>query len=372
MTIQRLVNAITSGQFDAKFRELYGSSERMIMKQRARYISAAEHFSRTYPECDDVKLFSSPAIINIGGDTYHHGGSALAAAVTCDIIAISGANEDKMIRIESSDFPCLEISLDGTFTDEDEKNKYSELIEKNNLTNGFNAYISSDIPSDHGFSADDVLWELIKAIVNNYNDDILTTEEFLTAELNDSSESHTNAAYCDFSSLGYSMCITAVSGGNSRKSGDNDEMLRGMEEAAEYFGRKLLCDVDEDEFYKELPKMRKNCSDTAVLSAIRFFEEERIASEEAKALEIGDTEEFFRLLNQSGRYSVSQEAAVALAVSERFLGGSGAVRVCANESIQAFVPSYIAADYTAEMNSIFGEKSCHISGVRSIFPCCIK
>ncbi len=208
--------------------------------------------------------------------------------------------------------------------------------------------------------------------INNYNDDILTTEEFLTAELNDSSESHTNAAYCDFSSLGYSMCITAVSGGNSRKSGDNDEMLRGMEEAAEYFGRKLICDVDEDEFYKELPKMRKNCSDTAVLSAIRFFEEERIASEEAKALEIGDTEEFFRLLNQSGRYSVSQEAAVALAVSERFLGGSGAVRVCANESIQAFVPSYIAADYTAEMNSIFGEKSCHISGVRSIFPCCIK
>lgn len=380
MIIQKFVNAVTSGQFDDKFRELYGNSEREIMRQRARYISAVENFSRTYPECNDIRIFSSPAGINIGGDTYHHGGFMLAAAVTCDIIAISGVNEDKTIRVDSHDFPCFEIALDGSFNSSDEKNKYSELIGKSNLKNGFNAYISTDIPSNHGFSSDTVLQKLIEFIVNSYNNAVIidgtnncggnffASGGFVSAESDGDPEPHINVVDCDFSSLGYSMCITNF-GGNPRNSECRDDMTQRMEEAAKYFGKTLLCDVDEEEFYMELSEMRKKCSDLAVLSAISFFEEERLAAEEAKALEIGNTEEFFRLFGQSGKYDPNRSVSAAISVSRRFLGESGAARVLENEMVQAFVPSYLAADYAAEMDSVFGEKSCYISGVRSIFSC---
>ena len=46
MNISELVNAISNGALDERFRELYGSSERTLLRQRVRYLSAAENFSR--------------------------------------------------------------------------------------------------------------------------------------------------------------------------------------------------------------------------------------------------------------------------------------------------------------------------------------
>ena len=110
-------------------------------------------------------------------------------------------------------------------------------------------------------------------------------------------------------------------------------------------------------------------------------ENERAALE-AQALRNGDTEEFFELVNASGASSAqllqnlyspkspfSQPIPLALAVSRRFLGGSGAVRVHGGGfagTIQAFVPVYTAKDYIREMERIFGAGCCSMLNIR---PC---
>ncbi len=393
MTIQQLVNAVTGGAFDSKFRELYGNSEREIMKQRARYINAAEHFSRAYPECDDIRIFSSPVCVNIGEEgTYRQGGCVISAAATIDIIAVTGANEDGVIRIDSPNFPCCEINIDGGFTNEAKKSPYVEIVRgviaafvgKNFSSYGINAYISSDIPIDTGFSAAAAFENLMGIIINNYyNNGEVSAEKIAMSSPNvnvdmivgavgglvsaefDGNAPIIKAIDYDFSSLGYSVCITVAGSDDSENLDDIDEMTRGMKEAAKYFGKSLLHDIDEDEFYDELPKMRKCCSDAAILSAIRFFEENRRAADAVKALGIGDTEEFFRLVDQSGKYTANQEAAAVVAVSRRFLGESGAVHVCGGRIVQVFVPSYIAVEYTEKMNSFLGEERCRILGIRS-------
>ena len=56
-------------------------------------------------------------------------------------------------------------------------------------------------------------------------------------------------------------------------------------------------------------------------------------------------------------------------LSRRFLGESGAVRVHGGGfagTIQAFVPTYLAADYAAEMERVFGEGSCYVLTVRPV------
>ena len=60
MNVSELVNAISNGALDERFRELYGSSERTLLRQRARYLSATENFSRLYPERGEIHVFSAP------------------------------------------------------------------------------------------------------------------------------------------------------------------------------------------------------------------------------------------------------------------------------------------------------------------------
>ena len=76
MTIYELSSGISSGVFDDQLRMLYGTNERNILRNRARYLSAAENFSRLYPECSDINVFSVGGRAEIGGNhtDHQHGG----------------------------------------------------------------------------------------------------------------------------------------------------------------------------------------------------------------------------------------------------------------------------------------------------------
>jgi len=102
MTIYDLINGISSGEFDHQLKAMYGSSERNIMKNRARYLSAAENFSRLYPESVEIKVFSAGGAVEIGGGfTKRQGGRVLAAAVDADVIAIAAHNGMNKINFRS-------------------------------------------------------------------------------------------------------------------------------------------------------------------------------------------------------------------------------------------------------------------------------
>ena len=64
-----------------------------------------------------------------------------------------------------------------------------------------------------------------------------------------------------------------------------------------------------------------------------------------------------------------QAIPLAIMLSRRILQGSGAVRVHGGGfagTIQAFVPTYLAPRYAAELDRIFGEGSCHILSIRPV------
>ena len=67
-------------------------------------------------------------------------------------------------------------------------------------------------------------------------------------------------------------------------------------------------------------------------------------------------------------YVEHQDVAVTLALCEKYLQGRGAYRVHGGGfagTVQAYVPLDMLDAFKAEMQSVFGEKSCYVLSVRS-------
>src|SRR5699024_11159719 len=125
-----------------------------------------------------------------------------------------------------------------------------------------------------------------------------------------------------------------------------------MKAVAAFFGKEVLHEVAEEEVFRNIPALRKEVGDRAVLRALHFYADDKRVAQEADALERGDFDAFLALVKESGRSSwmylqniapagaVREQAmAVALAAAERALDGRGAFRVYGGGfagTIQAF------------------------------------
>lgn len=421
MVINEFINRISSGAFDEQFRMLYGSSEKVMLKQKARYLSAAENFSRLYPECGDIGVFSAPGRTEIGGNhTDHQNGCVIAAAVDIDVIAIVSFHDEGVIRIKSEGFPKDEISLDDLSVHDEEKGTSasiirgiaSKFIQSGIKIGGFDAYTTSEVISGSGLSSSAAFEVLIGTIIDRYYNNgrmgaveiakigqyaenvyfgkasglmdqmVSSVGGFVFIDFKNSTEPYIVPIRYDFESSGYCICITDTKGDHSELSGEYSSVAAEMKHVAVELGGKVLSDVEEEMFYEKLPELRKLCNDREILRAAHFFDENKRAGLEKEALECGNTEEFFSLVNESGDSSANllqnlfvpqkpefQEIPIAIMLSKRALNGCGAVRVHGGGfagTIQAFVPVYMAEAYSAEMNRIFGEKSCIILNIRPV------
>lgn len=421
MTIQELAAAVSDGRLDERFRQLYGNSERELLRQRARYLNAAEHFSRLYPECDDIHVFSAPGRTEIGGNhTDHQHGRVLAAAVNLDVIAIVQFHDEGVIRILSEGHKPNEVKLDELSPIEAEVGTSNSIIrgiaakftEMGVEIGGFDAYTTSDVKSGSGLSSSAAFENLVGTMIDLYYNNgkagavgiakigqyaenryfgkasglmdqmVSSVGGFVAIDFADPSAPVIRPVSFDFSGAGYSLCITDTKGSHSDLTDDYIAVPAEMKAVARELGAEVLRDVDEEEFFARIPELREKCSDRAVLRAAHFFAENERAALEAEALENGDLEEFFRLVNESGQSSaellqnlysaarpLAQEIPLAIMLSKRFLGGSGAARVHGGGfagTIQAFVPSYLAEDYAAELNRVYGAGSCKVLSIRPV------
>lgn len=186
----------------------------------------------------------------------------------------------------------------------------------------------------------------------------------------------------DFEASGYCLYVTDTKGSHANLTDDYVAVRSEMESIAAQFGKAILRDVNENEFYSAIPKLREKCSDRAVMRAAHFFAENRRAVLEANALSEGNMNYFLELVRQSGEssanllqnlYSCSQptEQAISIGImlSKSILGRNGAVRVHGGGfagTIQAFVPAEKVNEYSQEMNRIFGDGSCYILRIRPV------
>lgn len=420
MTIYDLISKINSGGLDETFAKLYGPDSQTILKQRIRYLSAAENFSKLYPESNDVQIFSAPGRTEIGGNhTDHQNGCVLAAAINLDIIAVVAFNEEEIIRFSSAECRNLSFRADKLMSRKYKPGTARSLVHgvcarahvEGAEVIGMNIYADSVLPSGSGLSSSAALEMLIVSIINSRFDNNDSYNELL-AKIGQAAEQYYFGKECglmdqlviltggavfidfissydipmekiefDLSRAGYSICITDTRSSHADLTDEYSSVAKEMQHVAAELKGKVLRDVSEEEFYKKLPKLRKKCTDRELLRAMHFFSENERAVLEAQALRNGNTEEFFELVNASGDSSAQllqnlypadspdkQPLTLAIALSRRILGGSGAVRVHGGGfagTIQAFVPAYMVSEYISGMEKVFGKGSCHVVNVRS-------
>ncbi|MCI8395674.1 MAG: galactokinase, partial [Acutalibacter sp.] len=186
----------------------------------------------------------------------------------------------------------------------------------------------------------------------------------------------------DLAAYGYALCVVDTGGNHADLTDEYAAIPAEMKKAAAFFGREFLRDVDEKEFYQNIKALRAAAGDRAVLRAMHFFDDDRLAAAEAKALEQGDFEGFLRMVRDSGRSSLmrlqnvfassapaEQGITLALAVAESLLQGRGACRVHGGGfagTMQAYVPLDLLDAYREGMEKVFGEGACHVLSVRDV------
>ncbi len=411
MTIYEIINKISNGGMDGHFSQIYGEFDSELLRQRARYLNCAENFSRLYPLREDIRIFSVPARVEIGGNhTDHQHGNVIAATVTLDILGFVAYHDEGVVRIFSEGLESVEINLSDL---SDIAVKYSgygaltagvisEFAESGIICGGCDAYITSDIPVGIGLSSSAAFEILIGSIINNLADKKMTEIEI--AKIGQIAERKYMDKKCglmdqlicatggiaafdfknpqepvihridfDFSLSGYSVCIVDVGESHVKSSGDYDEIVTDMQSVANAMGVEYLGEADEDEFFENIAKIRKKCCDRAINRAIHFFDENKRVLLEIEAFESGRIHEFLELVNSSGDSSAmllqnmfppekreKQGITLALSISRKYLNGSGAVRIHGGGfggSVIAFVPDYMVNGYIKTLDNIFGQGS---------------
>ena len=184
----------------------------------------------------------------------------------------------------------------------------------------------------------------------------------------------------DFSSCGHALCIVD-SGADHADLTDEYAAIPGeIKTVAACFGKDVLTQIEEKEFFAAIPALREKCGDRAVLRAVHFYQENARVPKQVAALERGDFDTFLKLVKESGYssymylqnvipagYKAHQDVALALAMCEHFLAGKGAYRVHGGGfagTVQAFVPFEILDAFCAGIDGVLGEGACHVLSIR--------
>ncbi len=421
MNIDTAVQSISNGTYDEKLRLLYPSYDSDPQKYKDRICSLLNIYRETFPEPEDIHLFSAPGRIEVGGNhTDHQHGNVLAAAIDRDMIAAAALNGTDVIRVFSVGFGGLEISLDDLEPHEDEKETTASLVRGVTAeikkagydVQGFNVCITSDVPGGSGISSSAAFEVLIGEVLNGLfcgNKETPVTlakigqiaEQqyfgkpsglmdqtasavggFVAIDFKDTKNPVIRAVSSDQLRSKYAIFVIDTGSAHADLSNVYAGIPYEMRGVAAYFGKEVLREVDEDEFHAAIGKVRKTSGDRAVLRALHFYEENRRAAEQAAVLEKGDLDAFLELVKASGNSSFihlqnviisgqteHQDVAYSLAVAEHALKGRGAVRVHGGGfagTILAFVPNEDIERFKAEVEAQLFPGACTLMSIRPI------
>ena len=428
-TCSQLLTALRSGTHDQALAALYAldGDPRRLEDARGRSIHTAGAFTEHFgANAAGAALFSGPGRTEIGGNhTDHQHGRVLCGSVDLDMLACAAPNGLDVARIVSEGYPALEIDLDDLTPKQEEKNTSAALVrgvaaniaELGYKLSGFDAYATSTVLSGSGLSSSAAYETLIGNIFNHFccgdKLDAVTIAKIgqyaenvyfgkpcglmdqmgssvggaVFIDFNDPTDPVVEKVDYDFSKSGYALCIVDTGSSHGDLTDDYAAVTREMGAVAAHFGKSVLRDVDLTDFRAAIPALRQECGDRAVLRAIHFYDDDRLAVREAAALKNGDFDLFLDTVNQSGLSSAlhlqntwstadpkQQAIPMALAVGAELLGGTGAIRVHGGGfagTIQAFVPSEKLDQFKAGMEALLGEGKCHILRIRPEGGCVV-
>ena len=406
-------------RLEAALTDLYGAEH--TPEQALRYRGLLENLERTFGPAPEAAVFSAPGRTEIGGNhTDHQHGRVLAGSVNLDVIAAVAPNGDNVIRIQSEGFPMDEVDLSDLEPKEEEKNTSAAIIRgiaawfarRGCKLEGFNAYTTSNVLKGSGLSSSAAFEVLVGNIINSlfYEDkcDAVTLAQIgqyaenvyfgkpsglldqmassvggmVTIDFADNTNPVVERVEYDFASAGHALCIVDSGADHADLTDEYAAVTRELKEVCAHFGKNVLREVPEADFYAALPLLRRKAGDRGVLRAIHVYEDNRRVKEQVEALRAGDFDKFLSLIRESGLSSWRmlqnvvpagathhQEVALALTLCEKLLNGRGACRVHGGGfagTIQAFVPMDMLVPFRKEMERVLGDGSCHVLSIRPV------
>ena len=365
------------------------------------------------------RYFSAPGRTEIGGNhTDHQRGRVLAAAVNLDTNAAVRVNGSNLIRIQSKGYPMCQVDIRELTPVDAEINSTPALVrgvaarfaQLGCEVKGFDAYCESTVLPGSGLSSSAAYEVLIGTIINHlffdgkvsqpevamigqYAENVFfgkpcglmdqmasAVGNLVNIDFFDKENPVIHPVSFDFASCGHALCIID-SGADHADLTDEYAAIPGeIKAVAAHFGKEVLTQIPESDFYAAIPELRKACGDRAVMRCIHFYQENERVPKQVAALESGDFDTFLRLIKESGYsswmylqnvipagYKLHQDVAVSLALCEHYLQGKGAFRVHGGGfagTVQAFVPFEILDSFRAGMDAALGEGACHVLSIR--------
>ena len=418
--VQELKAQLMSGAYDDRLRRVYVTDD-AVQEQRARYAALAETFASLYNADRDVRLFSAPGRTEVGGNhTDHNHGRVLAAGINLDAAAAAAKNDENIVRVKSAGYDMDVVDLSDLSVHKNERGHSPALVRgmcrgflnHGYKIGGFDAATVSQVLSGSGLSSSAAYEVLVGVMLNAlYNDgaaDAVTIAKiaqyaeneyfgkpcglmdqtacavgsFVTIDFADPKNPAIEEVKFDFTACSHALCIVDTKGSHSDLTDEYAYIREEMESVAQCFGKTVLREVPEADFYAALPSLRKKVGDRAILRAMHFYADNARVLKEVAALRAGDFESFKQYIRESGFSSFmynqnvfsvkkpqEQPVALALAVSQQVLEGRGAWRVHGGGfagTIQAFVPLDLLEAYKSAMESVFGAGTCYVLSIRPV------
>ena len=421
--ISALLQALKEGKLDQILTTLSCRGEAGLPAARDRVVRVTEGFRKSFDRGENaqVAILSAPGRTEIcGNHTDHQRGRVLAAAVNLDFLACAAPNGTNTIRFQSEGWPMVEVTLDGDSPKEDEKESTYALVrgmacrvaQLGYPVSGFDAYAISDVLPGSGLSSSAACEVLLGVILNHlYCQDQLDAVAIaqmgqyaenvffgkpsglmdqmassvggaVAIDFGDADKPVIRPMKVDLNAQGYALCIIDSGADHADLTAEYAAIPQDMKAVAGWFGKQVLRELTQADVLANLPALRKQFGDRAVLRALHFFADDQRVEAEADALEKGDFDSFLALVKESGRSSwmylqnivpagaVKEQAmAVALAAAETALDGRGAYRVHGGGfagTIQAFVPLDMLEEFKAKVEPLLGQGSCHVLSIRPV------
>ena len=365
------------------------------------------------------RYFSAPGRTEVSGNhTDHQRGRVLAGAVNLDTVAAVRANGTNVIRVQSKGYPLCQVRLDALEPVADEINSTPALIrgvaarfaQLGCKVEGFDAYCESTVLPGSGLSSSAAFEVLIGTIINHlffggrvsqpeiaqigqYAENVFFGKPcglmdqtasavggLVTIDFADKERPDIRPVHFDFSTTGHALCIIDSRADHADLTDEYAAIPGELKELCGFFGKEVITQIPEEEFYAAIPALREKYPDRAIMRAIHEYNENRRVPQQVACLEQGDFDGFLRLAKESGYSSwmylqnvipagyVKQQAmAVALGLCEHYLQGRGAYRVHGGGfagTVQAFVPFDLLESFRAGIDAALGEGACHVLSIR--------
>ena len=285
------------------------------------------------------RYFSAPGRTEIGGNhTDHQRGRVLAGAVNLDTVAAVRLNGTNTIRILSKGYPMSVVELDMLEPVASEINSTPALIrgvaarftQLGCKVEGFDAYCESTVLAGSGLSSSAAFEVLIGTILNHlffegkisqpeiamigqYAENVFFGKPcglmdqtasavggMVTIDFAEKGNPDIQPVDFDFAACGHALCIIDSGADHADLTDEYAAVTQDFKKLCAHFGKEVLTEVPEADFYAAIPELRKECGDRAVMRGIHEYAENKRVLEQVAALRSGDFDTFLRLIKESG------------------------------------------------------------------------